>query len=242
SARVFCAQEDAEPWYSQRVYARYWRHYDLAMRWMRRHQRAYRKAMESFYRLPCHPWHPAAASPSSHYSDWDGNDLPHAQNYSSSSRPDVRAPYRGRGQQYAGAFQEREDADEDSEMERDSEMEEDSESEGEIEYDLSNMEITEELRQFFAETERHREELRRQQQLEAEDPYVEADQELHRRVERSVEPPTESPGERRMAEMKKLYGAEAAKIQAMEAAMQLVFDRNCDKKQPKYWPIIPLKL
>lgn len=40
-------------------------------------------------------------------------------------------------------------------------MEEDSESEGEIEYDLSNMEITEELRQFFAQTERHREELRK---------------------------------------------------------------------------------
>ncbi|NXL79151.1 GEMI8 protein, partial [Leptocoma aspasia] len=231
-----------EPWYSQKVYARYWRHYDLAMRWMRRHQKAYRKAMESFYHVPWHPWHPTAASPSSHYSDWDGNDLPHIQNYSSSCRPDVRVPYHGGAQQYAGAYQEREDADEESEVEEDAEMEEDSESEGEIEYDLSNMEITEELRQFFAETERHREELRRQQQLEAEDPYVEADQDLHRRVERSVEPPSERPGERRMAEMKKLYGAEAAKIQAMEAAMQLVFDRNCDKKQPKYWPIIPLKL
>ncbi|NXR35746.1 GEMI8 protein, partial [Zosterops hypoxanthus] len=244
--RVFCPQADTEPWYSQRVYARYWRHYDLAMRWMRRHQKAYRKAMESFYHLPWHPWHPAAASPSSHYSDRDGSDLPHTQNYSSSYRPDVRVPYYGGAQQYIGAYQGREDADEDSEMEedaeRDSEMEEDSESEGEIEYDLSNMEITEELRQFFAETERHREELRRQQELEAEEPYVEADQDLHRRLERSVEPPTERPGERRMAEMKKLYGAEAAKIQAMEAAMQLIFDRNCDKKQPKYWPIIPLKL
>ncbi|NWU38717.1 GEMI8 protein, partial [Hylia prasina] len=239
-------QEEAEPWYSRQVYARYWRHYALAMRWMRRHQKAYRKAMESFYRLPCHPWHPAAASPSSPYSHWAGNDLPYAQNCSSSYRPGAGVPYRGGAQQGAGAYQEREDADEYSEMEeddeRDSEMEEDSESEGEIEYDLSNMEITEELRQFFAETERHREELRRQQQLEAEDPYVEADQDLHRRVERSVEPPTERPGERRMAEMKKLYGAEAAKIQAMEAAMQLIFDRNCDKKQPKYWPIIPLKL
>ncbi|NXB25656.1 GEMI8 protein, partial [Rhagologus leucostigma] len=236
-------QEDTEPWYAQKAYARYWRHYDLAMRWMRRHQKAYRKAMESFYRPP---WHPAAASPSSHYSDWDGNDVPYTRNYSSSYRPDVRAPYHGGAQQYIGAYQERQDADEDSEMEEDaernSEMEEDSESEGEIECDLSNMEITEELRQFFAETERHREELRRQQQLEAEDPYVEADQDLYRRVERSVEPPTERPGERRMAEMKKLYGAEAAKIQAMEAAMQLIFDRNCDKKQPKFWPIIPLKL
>ncbi|NXS86027.1 GEMI8 protein, partial [Erpornis zantholeuca] len=239
-------QEDTEPWYAQRVYARYWRHYDFAMRWMRRHQKAYRKAMESFYHLPWHPWHPAAASPSSHYSEWNGNDLTYTQNYSASYSPAVRAPYNGGAQQYTGAYQEREDAEEDSEMEEDaekvSEMEEDSESEGEIEYDLSNMEITEELRQFFAETERHREELRRQQQLEAEDPYVEADQDLHRRVERSVEPPTERPGERRMAEMKKLYGAEAAKIQAMEAAMQLVFDQNCDKKQPKYWPIIPLKL
>lgn len=83
--------------------------------------------------------------------------------------------------------------------------------------------------------------LGRQQQLEAEQQYVDADQDLHR-TERTVEPPTERPGERRMAEMKKLYGAEADKIQAMEAALQLIFDRNCDKKQPKYWPIIPLKL
>lgn len=165
SPHVFWPQEDTEPWYAQKVYARYWRHYDLAMRWMRRHQKAYRKAMESFYRLPWHPWHPAAASPSSHYSDWGGNDLPYTQNYSSSCRPHVRAPYHAGAQQYTDAYKEREDADEDSEMEedadRDSEMEEDSESGGEIECDLSNMEITEELRQFFAETERHREELRK---------------------------------------------------------------------------------
>ncbi|KAF2980682.1 hypothetical protein EK904_001212 [Melospiza melodia maxima] len=143
-------KEDTEPWYSHKVYARYWRHYDSAMRWMHRHQKAYRRAMESLYCLPWHPWHPAAASPGSHYSDWHGNDLPHIQHYSSSYRPDVRAPCHGGAQQYAGAYQEREDADEDSEMEEDaemdSEMEEDSESEGEIEYDLSNMEITEELR------------------------------------------------------------------------------------------------
>ncbi|XP_010008918.1 PREDICTED: gem-associated protein 8, partial [Nestor notabilis] len=120
------------------------------MRWMRRHQRAYRKAMESFYHLP---WHPPAAFPSSRYSDWDGNDLPHTQSYSSSYSPSGRAPYQRGAQQYADAHQEREDAD------GHSEMEEDSESEGEIEYDLSNMEITEELRQFFAQTEAHREEL-----------------------------------------------------------------------------------
>ncbi|XP_030606726.1 gem-associated protein 8 isoform X1 [Archocentrus centrarchus] len=122
---------------------------------------------------------------------------------------------------------------------------EESSLESEIECDVSNMEITEELRQYFAQTERHREELRKQQQMEAEqlDSYVPADQDLHSvSLRSSVAPPPERPGERRTAEMKKLYGEDAAKIMAMEAAMQLTFERNCDRKQPKYWPVIPLKL
>lgn len=85
----------------------------------------------------------------------------------------------------------------------------------------------------------------KQQQLDAEqqDNYVLADQDMHRISwpTRSL-PPSERPGERQGAEMKKLYGEDAAKIQGMETAMQLTFDRNCDKKQPKYWPVIPLKL
>lgn len=85
----------------------------------------------------------------------------------------------------------------------------------------------------------------KQQQMEAEehDSYVPADQDLHAVSRRSsAAPPSERPGERRGAEMTKLYGEDAAKILAMEAAMQLAFDRNCDLKQPKYWPVIPLKL
>lgn len=85
----------------------------------------------------------------------------------------------------------------------------------------------------------------KQQQMEAEQQgsYVPADQDLHSFLLRSsVAPPLERPGERRTAEMKKLYGGDAAKIMAMEAAMQLNFERNCDLKQPKYWPVIPLKL
>lgn len=122
---------------------------------------------------------------------------------------------------------------------------EESSSESEIECDVSNMEISEELREYFAQTERHKEELKKQQQMEAEqqDSYVPADQDLHAvSCRSSVAPPSERPGERRGAEMKKLYGKDAAKILAMEAAMQLTFDRNCDLKQPKYWPVIPLKL
>lgn len=72
--------------------------------------------------------------------------------------------------------------------------------------------------------------------------YVPADQDLHRSWRWTAEAPAERPGERRSAEMKRLYGKDAAKIQGMETAMQLTFDRNCDRKQPKYWPVIPLNL
>ncbi|XP_061523028.1 gem-associated protein 8 isoform X2 [Phycodurus eques] len=120
-----------------------------------------------------------------------------------------------------------------------------SSSDDEIECDVSNMEISDELREFFAQTEKHRRELRERQQMEAEqqDAYVPADQDPRSVSRRAgAAPPAERPGERRGAEMKKLYGEDAAKILAMEAAMQLTFDRNCDLKQPKYWPVIPLKL
>lgn len=84
----------------------------------------------------------------------------------------------------------------------------------------------------------------RQQQLDEEmqEQYVDAGHDLHVPTKRSTQPPSERPGERRRIEMKKLYGEDAAKIQGMETAIQLNFDRHCDKKQPKYWPIIPLKL
>lgn len=84
----------------------------------------------------------------------------------------------------------------------------------------------------------------RQQQLDAArlKDYVNADHGLYcDKRGRSALPPAERPGERRQAEMQRLYGASAAKIQAMETAMQLSFDKHCDRKQPKYWPVIPLK-
>jgi len=70
---------------------------------------------------------------------------------------------------------------------------------------------------------------------------VNADHGLYFNHHRSVEPPSEKPWERRQAEMKRLYGNSAPKILAMEAAVQLSFDKHCDRKQPKYWPVIPLK-
>lgn len=39
-----------------------------------------------------------------------------------------------------------------------------------------------------------------------------------------------------------LYGMNASRIQAMETAIQLNFNRNCDRKQPKLWPNMPLHI
>ncbi|XP_074248368.1 gem-associated protein 8 isoform X1 [Saimiri boliviensis] len=228
------------PWYSHPVYARYWQHYHQAMAWMHSHQNAYRKAMESYFSVP---WYfPPVLLPQSSYSI----QATYPQSFYDDhvawqDSPCSSSHFRGSGQNPHDSSRIQAPTREDQALSKEEEIE--TESDAEIECDLSNMEITEELRQYFAETERHREERRRQQQLDAErlESYVNADHDLYCNIPRSVEAPTERPGERRQAEMKRLYGDSAAKIQAMEAAVQLSFDKHCDRKQPKYWPVIPLK-
>lgn len=222
------------PWYAHKIYSRYWRHYSQAMQWLARHKQAYKKAVESFYS----PWFESTGTASSRYADWDV----HEPSLSSSCTSDPNQRKRHyEGIQCPKASENPTEKVEENKKKRDNE---DSESEYEIECDVTNMEITEELRQYFAQTEKHREELKRQHQIDAQvlDTYVAADRDLHLIKGWTVEPPAERPGERRVAEMKLLYGEYAPKIQGMETAMQLTFDKNCDKKQPKYWPIIPLRL
>uniref|UniRef100_H2LQF0 Gem (nuclear organelle) associated protein 8 n=1 Tax=Oryzias latipes TaxID=8090 RepID=H2LQF0_ORYLA len=214
-----CRCEHSQVRFSGPMFSRYWQHYHQAMSWQQRHRRAYWKAMEAAGGPLC--WQQQRP---------DGG----------RQRPDGGRQRPDGGRQRPDGGRRYEDWHVEDEEEDDGE-----DSGSEIECDVSNMEISQELRQYFAETERHREELKRQQQMEAErqDSYVPADQDLHAASwRRSAAPPLERPGERRAAEMKKLYGKDAPRILAMEAAMQLTFDRNCDRKQPRYWPVIPLKL
>ncbi|XP_076838605.1 gem-associated protein 8 [Brachyhypopomus gauderio] len=216
------SQWEMNAWYAHPVYARYWQHYQLAMSWHQRHRRAYSKAFRAAYGPTPYPVLPALVS--SNADQYTGERV-----------------WRGHGKARRGGREEEEEDDSESEAEN---QESQSSEEDEIECDVSNMDISTELRQYFAQTERHREELKRQHQLEEErqEAYVPADQDLRRAPSRSALPPAERPGERRSAEMKRLYGEDAARIQGMETAMQLTFDRNCDRKQPKYWPVIPLSL
>uniref|UniRef100_A0A8C6H347 Gem nuclear organelle associated protein 8 n=1 Tax=Mus spicilegus TaxID=10103 RepID=A0A8C6H347_MUSSI len=227
-------------WYSHPVYARYWQHYHHAMLWMQSHQNAYRKFRDSYFTSPwlfphgALPWN-SPAYEAGHPWDSQGQHMARQESpYHVSHPKSPGQPLRNSSRTQASTR---------GNEARCEEEELESDSDDEVECDLSNMEITEELRQYFAQTERHREERRRQQQLDAErlNDYVNADHGLYFNHRRSLEPPSEKPWERRQAEMKRLYGNSAPKILAMETAVQLSFDKHCDRKQPKYWPVIPLK-
>ncbi|XP_066104932.1 gem-associated protein 8 [Saccopteryx bilineata] len=228
------SSETTQPWCYHPAYARYWQHYHQAMAWMRSHQNAYWKAVQSYFGSP---WYSTPEGPPQSSYAQGGRSPQSFRDHHSASRSSrsrcSRSPRAGwrphANRRKAQALAAEKEAESDS-------------NEG-VECDVSNMEITEELRQYFAETERHKKERRRQQLLDEKrlEDYVNADHDLYYKTCRSVEPPSERPGERRQAEMKRLYGDSAAKIQAMEAAVQLSFNKHVDQKRPKYWPVIPLK-
>ncbi|XP_011813252.1 PREDICTED: gem-associated protein 8 isoform X2 [Colobus angolensis palliatus] len=125
------------------------------MAWMQSHHNAYRKAVESCFSLP---WYfPPALLPQSSYDNqaaYPQSFYDHHlawQNYPCSSSHFGRS---GQHPHYSSRIQA--STREDQTLSKEEEME--TESDAEVECDLSNMEITEELRQYFAETERHREE------------------------------------------------------------------------------------
>ena len=41
--------------------------------------------------------------------------------------------------------------------------------------------------------------------------------------------------------MNVLYGKHAPLVMSLEASLQLNYDKNCDIRQPVFWPSIPLK-
>ncbi|KAG7271262.1 hypothetical protein CRUP_003493 [Coryphaenoides rupestris] len=205
------------------------------MGWYQQHRRAYAKALVAAHGPPGYGQQCPGKSSSS--------------SSSSSSNHQHTTDWHGGGEDRGGRVRRGEKRSRESPKPLDSEEEESGSDEGDgyIECDVSNMEITEELRQYFAQTERHREELSK-----------EAAGSWRRRSTASYVPadpgpplggtaglaaaPHERPGRGAMPRCRNCTGDDAAKIQAMEAALQLTFDRNCDRKQPKYWPVIPLRL
>ncbi|XP_074651736.1 gem-associated protein 8-like isoform X2 [Tubulanus polymorphus] len=117
--------------------------------------------------------------------------------------------------------------------------------------DSYEMEITEEMMNFFSISKKHKEEKRKKEKAQntddtetEDDKYIniEAVNTQKGQANISSKAPRERPGARRTNEMKILYGRGAAMIHGMETAMQLTFDRNCDIRQPKMWPHMPLHI
>ncbi|XP_076774985.1 gem-associated protein 8 isoform X3 [Arvicanthis niloticus] len=165
-------------WYCHPVYARYWQHYHHAMLWMQSHQNVYRKLRDSYFTSPWFfphevlPWNSLAYEA---WHPWNSQGQHMARQESPYTVSHLKSP----GQPLHNSNRTQTSTRENEALYEEEELE--SDSDDEVECDLSNMEITEELRQYFAQTEKHREERRRQQQLDAErlNDYVNADHGLY---------------------------------------------------------------
>uniref|UniRef100_A0A0P4WAP2 Gem-associated protein 8 n=2 Tax=Scylla olivacea TaxID=85551 RepID=A0A0P4WAP2_SCYOL len=100
-----------------------------------------------------------------------------------------------------------------------------------------DMEVNEDFLLFLEQSKKHREEWKVAKVKKNQ----EATQTAASITEKAVEP-KEHPDVIRSREMQQLYGQASAKIQAMETALQLSFDRNATLHQPNYWPNIPITL
>jgi len=118
-------------------------------------------------------------------------------------------------------------------------------NEGDTESNDENieMEIPDEMLDFFVQSMKHKQE-RRLIDDSAEVEYIN-EEELPIEA-RSVDVhglniPDPENVSNKFKDYENLYGRNAPRIQAMETAMQCTFHRICDRKQPKFWPNMPLK-
>jgi len=110
--------------------------------------------------------------------------------------------------------------------------------------DSYEMEISEDMLEFFAKSMKHKKELK-QLEDQCQVSYVNVDDiPLEARVVDiyGLKTPDLRKDEEKTNTYQKLYGKKADIINAMETAMQLTFHRNCDLKHPKLWPNMPLKM
>lgn len=163
-------------------------------------------------------------------------------------------PYAGNRCEEEYTWEEFETCDDESE-DIDEELDDESEDDGsELEFV-----INEEMIAFFEQSMRHKEELKQQRELLKKsegDKHVikfnNKDKEKNSKVKRqqskdydsSTQETYKAPNvnlssQKRIEDMKNLYGTEMPKICGMETALQLSFNRLRDHNKPVYWPCIP---
>ncbi|KAL3880844.1 hypothetical protein ACJMK2_033050 [Sinanodonta woodiana] len=250
-------------WYNRRCYQRYWQHYHFAMSWCKKHFEAYKyfcnscgqtywENTNSQFTTSHIPGSNSFAQPQCSnrtIQAYTANNISQCkttvQSDNSAGSRNSRKRSRRRkkiSRKKKMLLEEKNSTPKDGltdemSVEEIKETVEDGES--------FKMEITEDMLDFFLKSQKHKQE-RDAEKVESE----ETQGQKHLNFENAsldqkiptVEAPKERPGTRRTAEMKLLYGKNAAMIHGMETALQMTFDRNIDVKQPKLWPNMPLHL
>ncbi|XP_014673251.1 PREDICTED: gem-associated protein 8-like [Priapulus caudatus] len=248
---------ERDAWYNNPRYRHYWKHHELMKQWYgdykSAHQELHKLAtlhsgwLQQYQQQMLHAnwwdWYRHATSESLHHSDRCGE---HRRPDDVRNRDDFR-----RRDDYERVSTETDAYRQapESTTDCDGRVADGNGDDDDVELE---MEITEEMKEFFAISARHRQErdaakrrpttTRDAAGEEGEGDYVLAEDVSSLHIRATVAPPAERPGVRRAAEMRELYGAGHAMIHGMETAMQLSYDRDCDIKQPKLWPSIPLNL
>ncbi|GFR94934.1 gem-associated protein 8-like [Elysia marginata] len=227
-------------WYDAGCFSRYWNHYGFVMAWYRAHMDAVHSLHRDFQRRHGGAWSNTGGQTTWHLDGQRRNSnarrkrqsrkarkrrLAKAQRKaakSSNCQEGVCQPANDAGDQTGGDIVQEEEGEE------------------------VEMEITEDMMEFFATSLKHRMErdMAKSNSTDAKEKesMVNIEDAPAGQTGPSTAPPQEPPGARRAQEMKQLYGAGAPMIHGMETALQMAFDRTQDKFQPKLWPNMPLKI
>ncbi|XP_006816967.1 gem-associated protein 8-like [Saccoglossus kowalevskii] len=187
-----------QPWHQHPRFHRYWQHYYSVRDW-------YYNYWFTPYTLPALQTQPYLSYPFNlpnhlHHNTFDGyHDNSQPWSSRSGQQGFLNQPSTAQGSFLQTTCGPNEQSEESSETTTEEDVDEG---------DNFEMEVSHEMKEFFAKSEKHRKERNKENAFVA--PRI-------------------------------LYGKDAAVIHGMETALQLQFDRNCDKKQPKIWPTIPLK-
>ncbi|XP_063415741.1 gem-associated protein 8-like [Mytilus trossulus] len=216
----------SQDWYLHPLFQGYWRHYAHAMSWCQTHRIVTQKLLQNQQQI-----HQRHSQP---YSN-SFNPKRKSKNLKTSKHPmfkkpksKVEAPIPKERRKQNVSFSEESTTCDDTHL-------------SDTGSEVYEMEITDEMVDFFAQSEKHRKERDESKLGGGKGESLVDIGKASKKVPTS-EAPKERPGIRRTSEMTQLYGKGAAMIHGMETALQMTYDRNVDIKQPPCWPNMPLKI
>ncbi|BFZ14748.1 hypothetical protein BsWGS_17787 [Bradybaena similaris] len=210
--QTFLPNFSSPMWHQAPCFNRYWSHYRFVMEWYHLHVRAVKSLQAQMFSGWGYP------------QQWGCTHEPRQGNQGKTrkSRKSRRSRHKRRRKSESSSFSAR---DQNQAQGSKPPLHRKTTSNRESDEEELEMEITDEMLEFFTTSYRHK---------------IERDKEGEQDPTSSA--PAERPGVRRTEEMKELYGLGAPMIQGMETAMQMTFDRFLDRFQPSLWPNMPLKI